>query len=163
LPPCCGRRAREVEDEPVAVDRGAQAQLEVALAGLEDVGRRPLAVAQGARRRRASGARRSRGRRRWPADAAAEAGVELAQAPAAGAVRGELARRSARRCAGWRICATSSSIASSSRRRGAITTPSSASVVESAGIEPGVGPPTSAWCARLRRSPGARRRRRRRG
>jgi hypothetical protein len=34
-------------------------------------------------------------------------------------------------------------------RRGSITTPSSSSVRESAGIEPGTFPPTSAWCARL--------------
>jgi hypothetical protein len=34
-----------------------------------------------------------------------------------------------------------------------ITTPSSASVRESAGIEPGVGPPTSAWWARLALKP----------
>ena len=36
---------------------------------------------------------------------------------------------------------------------GGMTTPSSASVVESAGIDPGVGPPTSAWCARLAAKP----------
>jgi hypothetical protein len=29
-----------------------------------------------------------------------------------------------------------------------MTTPSSSSVLESAGIEPGTRPPTSAWCAR---------------
>jgi hypothetical protein len=37
--------------------------------------------------------------------------------------------------------------------RGEITTPSSSRVRESAGIEPGVGPPTSAWCARLALKP----------
>src|SRR5215216_4884434 len=63
------------------------------------------------------------------------------------------ARRSARRWAGWRIWETSSWIASSSSLRGGITTPSSSSVVESAGIEPGVGPPTSAWWARLAAKP----------
>jgi hypothetical protein len=39
-------------------------------------------------------------------------------------------------------------MAASSSTRGAMTTPSSSSVVESAGIEPGTRPPTSAWWAR---------------
>ena len=41
----------------------------------------------------------------------------------------------------------------SSARVGGITTPSSSSRVESAGIPPGVGPPTSAWWARLAANP----------
>ena len=49
--------------------------------------------------------------------------------------------------------ATSSSIASSSSGRGEITTPSSASVRLSAGIDPGTRPPTSAWWARLAAKP----------
>ena len=58
------------------------------------------------------------------------------------------ARRSARRSAGWRMRATSSSMRAPSSGCGEITTPSSASVRLSAGIEPGTRPPTSAWCAR---------------
>ena len=41
----------------------------------------------------------------------------------------------------------------SSARVGGITTPSSSSVVEQAGMPPGVGPPTSAWWARLAAKP----------
>ena len=60
---------------------------------------------------------------------------------------GRAGRRGAGR--GGASARLSSAIASSSRTRGSITTPSSASVRLSAGIEPGVGPPTSAWWARL--------------
>ena len=64
------------------------------------------------------------------------------------------ARRSARRCGGLRISSTRSSRSSTvSNLRGGITTPSSSSRRESAGIEAGVGPPTSAWCARLAANP----------
>jgi len=49
------------------------------------------------------------------------------------------------RSAGWRICATISSIASSLTTRGWITTPSSLRLRLSAGIDPGREPPTSAW------------------
>ena len=41
----------------------------------------------------------------------------------------------------------------SSARVGGITTPSSSSVVERAGIPPGVGPPMSAWWARQAAKP----------
>jgi hypothetical protein len=44
-------------------------------------------------------------------------------------------------------------MAASSSTRGAMTTPSSSSVVESDGIEPGTRPPTSAWWARAAAKP----------
>ena len=49
--------------------------------------------------------------------------------------------------------ATSRSISSGVAGRGEITTPSSASVRESAGIDPGTRPPTSAWWARETANP----------
>ena len=54
------------------------------------------------------------------------------------------ARRSPRRSSGLRIWAMRASSVASSSRVGGMITPSSARVVESAGIEPGSRPPTSA-------------------
>ncbi len=48
---------------------------------------------------------------------------------------------------------SSSSFPADTRRLGGITTPSSSSVRESAGMLPGSLPPTSAWWARLAAKP----------
>ncbi len=63
------------------------------------------------------------------------------------------ARRSPRRSSGLRMRSTSRAITSASSRVGGMTTPSSSSVRESAGIEPGSRPPTSAWWARVTAKP----------
>ena len=92
------------------------------------------------RGRRGCGARRSRG----PSVAGAAArrrrcrSASSRRRAAPTRLAASWARRSARRCSGWRICAASSLEQRVRRARdGGITTPSSASVVESAGIEPG--------------------------
>ena len=156
LPGSCAGAAGEVEDQPVAVDGRGDAQLQVAVDALQDVGRRVASRRAGRRGTRACGARRSRG----PT-------ANASRSPSAPRRSRQLARRAARR-AGWPRAAragrrgarragasapTSSSIASSSRTRGAMTTPSSSSVRESNGIDPGTRPPTSAWCAREAENP----------
>ena len=124
----------------------AQHDAQVALAGLEHVLGAPLAVLQLGQ----AGAGAALGivedlgvglAQRLDPDPLARAGPSAARPtrPAA-----SWARRSARRWSGRRICSDSSAIASSSSTRGSMTTPSSSRVRLSAGIEPGVGPPTSA-------------------
>ena len=72
------------------------------------------------------------------------------------------AARAGRPGAGSGFASRPASSSSPSSGRGEITTPSCSRVVESAGMPPGVGPPTSAWWARLAAKPsscGDRRRR----
>ena len=57
------------------------------------------------------------------------------------------------RSSGFRIRAASSPSVSGSSRVGAMTTPSSSSVWDSAGMLPGSAPPTSAWWARVTANP----------
>ena len=57
------------------------------------------------------------------------------------------------RSSGFRIRAASASSVSGPSRVGAITTPSSSSVRDAAGMLPGSTPPTSAWWARVTANP----------
>ena len=78
---------------------------------------------------------------------------ELGQPPRAGAVGGELGAQVGAALGGLAHLGGQLVDRGVVEPRGAITTPSSSSVVESAGMEPGVGPPTSAWWARLAAKP----------
>ena len=155
LPSCWGVGAGEVERQPVAGDRRPQHDPQVAVARLEHV------LGACARRRRASrgGACAALGVVEHLIECAARrlGPTRRASSPVAGRrpVGGELrAKIGAPLGAAAASGATSRAIAASSQAPwGSITTPSSSSVRLSAGIEPGVGPPTSAWWARVAANP----------
>ena len=151
LPPCWAAEPVKSSVSSSPADGRARAELEVALARLEHVGRLARAVGQ----RGEAGAHaalgvvdRLRHRRLQVA-----ASVQLAQALDPAAVGGEL--RAQVGAALGRLAHLRDELVDRAgvERRGEITTPSSASVVESAGMLPGVGPPTSAWWARLAAKP----------
>ena len=151
-----GGGAGEVELELVAGDGRAQPQLEVALgaprARRSRCARRPRARRSargcGAPRSRASRASRRAARRARSARPAPPAARRPARFAAS------WARRSASRWRGLRIrLGQVAEHLVASARVGGITTPSSASVRESAGMLPGSRAPTSAWWARLAAKP----------
>ena len=130
------------------------AQLDVTGAALEHVARVALAVGHRCDRRTGAalgvvGHRRGRGRELRRADpfGAARSGAD------AGRVGGELGPQVG--AALGRVSHLGDELVDriGVEHRGAITTPSSSSVCESAGIEPGTRPPTSAWWARLAAKP----------
>ncbi len=117
LPGCWGALSGEVEDQPLARDRRAQAQLQIALGRLEHVLCLELAVGQ----RRQAGARAALGvvehrakASRRPLAPTARASSRRRSAPMR--LAASCARRSASRSPGWRIRADSSLSAASSRR-----------------------------------------------
>ncbi len=145
--------AGEVEGQLVARDRRLQLQLDV-LIGLEDVSRLIGPVLQG----RDLGAhatfcvvlhvigRISQHRR-------PDLLGELPQAGGAGAVGGELGAEVGPALIGVAHLRDQLVDGVVVEGRGGMITPSSSRVLESAGMEPGVGPPTSAWWARLAAKP----------
>ena len=160
LPSTCGVGAAEVEPQALACDRrldpqdGRRARRR---RGRPRARPRPRRCRRAARRAPpACGARRSRGsppsRRAACAEAVAVGQLGEARSPTRLAAR--WARRSASRCRGSRICAGQPR-AARRRRRGSAGSrrPPPRGVFEKAGMPPGVGPPMSAWWARLAAKP----------
>ena len=156
LPSCCGAvPAKSISiSSPRDRDGGADRELALGPARARPrprSGRRGSAAIAGAHdaapsRRRARPSRRRRARGRG-----ARRARRCAARPAGARRAGRGGRRGARPdCASARRARSSTS---SSSRVGGMTTPSSASVRESAGMLPGSLPPTSAWWARVTAKP----------
>ena len=150
------RGAGEVDSDRVPVDGDLRVDLELAVDRLEHVARRVAAV----RKPRDPGTHDALGivvelvhRRRDAVAAVARA--ELVHAGTAESLRSELGAEVSE--AFLRVPHLRDEVVEedSSSRVGGMTTPSSASVWEKAGMLPGSIPPTSAWWARVTANPSA--------
>ena len=152
--------AGEVEREPLALDRRRDPQHESALAPPRELVLEHVlgpVGAVGERGERGAGAALGVGEDGRHARAQAVAAVALGQLgepPLAEPVRGRLGAQVGEPLV-RRAHPRGEPLEQRRARRavGGITTPSSSSVRETAGMPPGVGPPTSAWWARLAAKP----------